>query len=348
MPGIDADTHVIECDDTWSYLRPDEQQWRPTRHDTDGRQFEWRGVQRFWYVGGQLIARGENPKAESEGPSAEVRNLRDVPGRLGWMDRLGVDVQILISTFFLAANIARPEAQVALSRSYNRWLAARCRESRGRLRWSVVPPLRDMAATIDELRFGAANGAVSVLLRPMEDKRLLSDPYLRPMLAEAERLDLALGIHIGNVDTPVYQQRDAVIFSVVPMAGAFVSLWVSDVPKRFPRLRFGFLEAGSEWLPFAFREISRGADGGMRQFITIGEAPLRGSNFFVAGTMDEDLPYVMRFAGGGNLVLGTDFGHQDLGSDIEAHRLLPARNDVGREMLPAVADRNGRALYALD
>src|SRR5205814_995501 len=29
MPVIDADTHIDECDDTWSYLRPDELKYKP-------------------------------------------------------------------------------------------------------------------------------------------------------------------------------------------------------------------------------------------------------------------------------------------------------------------------------
>ncbi|MSO65181.1 MAG: hypothetical protein EXQ85_05185 [Alphaproteobacteria bacterium] len=345
MHYIDADAHVIECDDTWSFLQAEEMRWKPARHDTDGLQFEWRGLSRFWYVAGQLIPRGSGARPGM--PSDEVSNLRDIPGRLAWMDRLGVDVQVLISTFFLAADLARPEAQLALMRSYNRWCADRCRSSNGRLRWSIVPPLKDMAATLEEIRFGAANGAASVLLRAMEDKRLLSDPYFRPMMAEAERLNLALGIHIGNVDTAVYQQRDAVIFSVAPMAGALVSLFVSDIPRRFPRLRFGFLEAGSEWLPFAFREISRGADGGLRQFVQVGAEPLRGTNFYVACTMDEDLSMVLRFSGPDNLVVGTDFGHNDLGTDVEAHRLLLGRTDVSADVLQRIADTNGRRLYGL-
>lgn len=345
MGAIDADTHVLETPETWDFLDPDDVRFRPLMVDADGGQTEWRGAKRLWSIEGQFIPRGEPPGPGM--PSDDIRMMQDPAGRVAAMDRLGVDVQVLISTFFLAADFKRAEVQVALARSYNRWLASRCDGSKGRLRWSIVPPLRDMAATLAELEWGAAHGAISVLMRPLEEKRLLTDPHFYPLYAAAERLNLAIGVHIGNVDTPIYQNRDAVIYSVVPMAAAFVTLFHSDVTRRFPNLRFGFLEAGSEWLPFALREISRGGQTGARKQINVGEGALSGTNFYIACTMDEDLPHVLKFAGPSNLVIGTDFGHQDFGTDVNAFEVLSARTDVSAVDLMRIVERNGRCLYGL-
>jgi predicted TIM-barrel fold metal-dependent hydrolase len=283
--------------------------------------------------------------AAPNAPPPADRTLADPKARVAAMDRLGIDIQVVISTFFLGADLRRVEAHRALARSCNRWLAECCRQTNGRLRWSLVPPLLDMGATIEEMRYGAANGAVSVLVRGIEGGRLLTDAYFSPMYAEAERLGLAIGVHIGLVDRQVHHQRSGIIFSVLPVIGAFVSLFVSDLPTRFPRLRFAFLEAGSEWLPFAFREISRGADTGRRQNIVVTDRPLSGTSFYVACTMDEDLSHVLRFAGDGNLVLGTDYGHQDLGTDETAHRVVSNRQDVPLYERHRIVDDNARALY---
>ena len=42
------------------------------------------------------------------------------------------------------------------------------------------------------------NGACAVLMRPIEGQRLLADPYFYPIYDEAQKLDLAIAIHIAN------------------------------------------------------------------------------------------------------------------------------------------------------
>jgi predicted TIM-barrel fold metal-dependent hydrolase len=345
MGYIDADAHVIECMDTWSHLRADEQRYHPTVINLEAQPGKASWMKRFWLYDGVLIPRGLDAKPGT--PSEAARDLSDVAERVSWMDKFGVETQVVIPSFFIGAEFKNPLAQVALARSYNRWMAERCARAPDRLKWSLVAPFLDINACLEELRWGARHGAVSVFFRALETCKLLSDPYFYPLYAEAEKLGLAIGIHIGNTQTEIYRQYGSVIFSVVTMAGAFVTLWVSEVPRRFPDLKFGFLEAGSEWLPYAFREISRGADVGMRKDVEMGRCPLAGSNFFIACTMDEDVPHVLRYAGPDNLVIGTDFGHEDLGSDLPAHRLFCQRTDVDAATLAKIADANGRRLYNL-
>ena len=66
--------------------------------------------------------------------------MRDIEGRLRHMDDLGVDVQVLYPTTMALGQISpRPEVDVAMSRSYNRWLGDVWRQGHGRLRWIAVP-----------------------------------------------------------------------------------------------------------------------------------------------------------------------------------------------------------------
>src|SRR5580704_9316739 len=115
---IDADAHVIESDRTWDYLEPHEQRYRPTA--LDGANGE-----KFWLVDGQLFSR----EAGNLDLPIAVRQLDDLKTRAEIMARSDIGAQVLYPTLFLQGMPSkRPEIQVALSRSYNRWLGEVWRE----------------------------------------------------------------------------------------------------------------------------------------------------------------------------------------------------------------------------
>ena len=39
--------------------------------------------------------------------------------------------------------------------------------------------------------------------------------------------------------------------------GAFHSFVISETPENFPRLRFGFVEVSSDWVPYVVRELTK-------------------------------------------------------------------------------------------
>ena len=83
----------------------------------------------------------------------------------------------------------RPEVSTALRRSYNRWLADRCAQSHGRLRWVCLPPLMNMDETIKELQFAKDHGACGILKKgDLEAGKWPADQYFHPLYEEANRL----------------------------------------------------------------------------------------------------------------------------------------------------------------
>jgi hypothetical protein len=64
----------------------------------------------------------------------EAREGENVAVRLKHMDELGVDIQVLWPTLFLERVADRPEAEIAVCKSYNRWLAHIWQQGKGRLR----------------------------------------------------------------------------------------------------------------------------------------------------------------------------------------------------------------------
>jgi hypothetical protein len=71
-------------------------------------------------------------------------------------------------------------------------------------------------------------------------------------------------------------------------------------------------------------------------------------NMYVAIETDEDVPYLATALGKQNLIVGTDFGHNDLGSEIGAHQTVLARPDVGADLATRITDTNARRLLDLD
>ena len=102
--------------------------------------------------------------------------------RLKHMDELGVDVQVIFPTMFIIPLTARPEIELALGRSYNRWMADIWKQAKERLRWAAVLPLLSIDKVFEEAKFAKENGACGIFLRGSECERLLSDSYFFPAL----------------------------------------------------------------------------------------------------------------------------------------------------------------------
>ena len=68
---------------------------------------------------------------------------------------------------------------------------------------------------------------------------------------------------------------------------------------------------------------------------------------YVTCQTDDDLEYVLGYAGENNLVIGTDYGHADNASEIEALRKLRTEGKIGARVIDKILGDNPRALYAL-
>jgi hypothetical protein len=71
------------------------------------------------------------------------------------------------------------------------------------------------------------------------------------------------------------------------------------------------------------------------------------NRMYVACQTDDDLAYVTRYTGEDNLVAGTDYGHADTSSELEALIRMREREDVAPGVMDKVLDANARALYGL-
>jgi predicted TIM-barrel fold metal-dependent hydrolase len=355
MPIIDADTHVDETEETWQYLSESEQRFRPvTVSQHSAAEGQVPGYDRFWLVDGHLRVRRIRDDKRT-GTTQGARELSDIPARLRQMDQLGVDTHVIYPTFFLSRVTDRPEVEVALCRSYNRWLADRCAQSSGRLQWVAVLPTLNIETSVEEIGWAKEHGACGVMKKGVElSGRSAGDPYFYPLYAAAAANDIAICIHSGSGEMEQNDLRrdHASMWSRgLPVVDAFTSLVVKGVPDRFPGLRVGFIEAGSSWIPYALDELwARKVRQAWHVSFDLKGDLLRQCRFYVACQTQEDLPYLLAHGVEDSLVIGTDYSHADGSAEIEALTLIRRKGEDGAIPIAAsqkILDANPRALYGL-
>jgi len=341
MPTIDADAHVLETDRTWDYILDSEREFRPRVVATPN---EKDSGGESWLIDGRLHGKARNVGADT--PQAS-REMEDIAARIAHMDALAVDLQVLYPTVFLRPFTNRPEVELALSRSYNRWLADIWKAGCGRLRWVVVLPLLTMDKALAEAKWAREKGACGIFIRGLEGDRLLSDPYFYPLYEEASRLDMPVCVHSATGSFAVHDffERECGFNKFkLAVVGSFHSIIFEDIPQRFPKLKFGFIEVSAQWIPYALHDIAR---RWQRKGKSLSKDVLSESRIYVACQTDDDLPYVLRYSGPDNLVIGSDYGHADTASELEALRILKERGEIGANVIDKILDDNPRALYGL-
>ncbi|MEE2720530.1 MAG: hypothetical protein VYB45_01870 [Pseudomonadota bacterium] len=68
---------------------------------------------------------------------------------------------------------------------------------------------------------------------------------------------------------------------------------------------------------------------------------------WVACQVTDDLDWVLKYAGEDNLVVGSDYGHADTSTEIDAIRKLKDDGRVPAPIVDKILDDNARALYGI-
>jgi len=357
MPTIDSDAHVVESERTWDYIDKADQKYRPLIVKPRGE-----GGGEYWYIDGKIrglvrivltaqdVADVARRTGRDMNTPQETREMENVPARLKHMDELGIDIQVLYPTMFIEQIADKPEWEIPISKGYNRWLADIHAQGQGRLRWICVLPLLDMSTALEELKFCAAHGACGVFMRGIEGQRMITDPYFYPLYEEMSRLNLAVGVHVGNANPYVidsvsqYNGGGSFWKFRIPVIGAFHSVVMSEVPALFPKLRFHWAEAAAQWIPYVVKDFQR-RWGAINRHLP--ENPLKEYRQFVSCQTDDDVDYVLKYSGEDNLVIGTDYGHNDQSTEIEALRNLKNQGGITARQYEKIVYDNAKELFGL-
>lgn len=354
MPVIDADTHVDECESTWEKLEGTEfEKFIPITlnlpTEVNGHAGYRGSCERMWLVENQMQNRAI--RDEINHPLRVYRELEDVPGRLAHMDDMGVEAQILYPTFFIRYSTDNAEAELALTTTYNRWLADRCAKSNGRLRWAAVLPFLRPDAAAEELRWAKENGACGFFKRGFDLNRWVTNPHFYPVYEEANALDLPMCIHTGHPLPGDEWDRG------FPIMHSFTEIVKSKLPEKFPSLRFGYIEAGASWIPYMvsqlgarIRQNERGLDKELPQMYELAPNLFRDNRAFVTVDLIDDIESILKFGTEDNLMIGTDYSHTDISANLGAFAGVQAWVNEGRlteSQATKLLETNARVFYGL-
>ncbi len=354
MPVIDADTHVDECEDTWKKLEgtpyakyiPVTVSMLPEEAQRAGYNLT---TSRSWVVEGRLQNRAI--RDEINHPPRVRRELQDVPGRLAHMDEMGVDVQVIFPTFFIRYNTMNAEAEWALTTTYNRWIAEKCANTKGRLRWAAVLPLLQPGKAVEELRWAKEHGACGIFKRGFDLDRTVTDAHFFPIYEEASALDLPLCIHTGHPLPGREWDRG------FPIIYSFTALVTSGVAKNFPKVRFGFIESGASWIPYAMSQLGaqkraslRGRQARLPKLYELEPQIFRANRIFITIDPIDDVESLLRFGTEDSLMIGTDYSHTDISANLSALDEVRSWADEGRishAQAQKILESNSQAFYGL-
>ena len=353
MGYVDADCHGLETGrHTWEYFDPSERHYGPPA------QGPWVFENSVITVDAPLVGAASlaDPelKARLEKYYPEgTNNLSNIPARLKVMDMMGVDVQICFSNFWLLDPVEDPAREAALARSWNRFAAEWTAPSNGRIRWMAHPPARTMERAFQEAEFAAKNGAAGLEISGYKYEIAPGNPFWHPLYERAQDLDLCIAFHLGGPGTLFKRAPEDYYYRTFSrVQGAFHSLLMFDIARKFPKLKFAFVETSAAWVPVALAAMFRTRNGSpsIREFgdwRKRGADYLANANMYVTALMDEDMGYTVNYTGHDRMMIGTDYSHMDVGSDPEGLRHTMERTDVPKATLTKIVDDNPRRCYGV-
>ena len=356
MTVLDADGHVEESQAMFSFLAKDCYPRRPIplgfAPDTiygecnavwliDGKSYpKLTGKGGVRFVTPTLMER-----AKKKPFSIPAQELTDVQARLGDLDRAGIDKQVVYPTLFLTTTTDDLKLEAALFRAYNDFMADACNKSGGRIKFAAQVPIRDVQESATELRRAKELGAVAVMLLGVAWDKSLGKEDLYPFYEEAARLDMPVCIHFGwgcPAITDAFDASDTFNSAVLPVLMGFRSVMATRLLETFPKLRFGFLESGSQWVPYLIHQLKRGG--------RLSKDPaeyFKEGRVYIACEADEDINYLTNLIGEDTLVTASDYPHGDPSHEENMAQAIMAREDVPQKVREKILSANPQRLYGL-
>jgi predicted TIM-barrel fold metal-dependent hydrolase len=195
---------------------------------------------------------------------------------------------------------------------------------------------------------------VAAMIPSMGLARHISHKEYWPIYEEAEKLDCPLAVHGGS-----YAELGFNSFTVFPatralgmpfpLAIAATGLIVDGVLDAFPRLRVGFLEGGTAWIPLVIDRLERERIYSGLPGDTPPEEYFRSGRLFVGCEGNERaLSYAIERVGRQAFMFCSDFPHEiTMDNCMEEIDEILERNDLIEEDKTAILGDNARAFYKL-
>ena len=335
---MDSDLHVMEPADLYERYLDEKYRARAPKYMGKSRaDLNW------WQVDGHTVPPFANSEAvvgpqrylhsKSEDLYQEARaSGYSAETHLKAMDVEGVDVAILYRSVahpLVAIDALEPAFADALCRAFNSWLADYVKADPERLKGAAILSLHDPELAAAEARRAVEElGFVAVVLLPTPlNGRNLNASENDVLWAEVQRLDVPVGFHptsIGSfreyvsnrfLNHPNFRTLNHAASFPLELMLCLGTMTVGGVLPRFPRLRIALLEGTCGWLPWWLHRLDdQWQKYGGGEAIKLDALP---SEYFrrqcyIAADVDEELlRVVVDEVGDDNIVVSTDYPHQD-------------------------------------
>ncbi len=192
-----------------------------------------------------------------------------------WMetlDKANIESTVLYPTAGLSFTMIQDSAwAVALARAYNNWFADRYHGKSKRLRGVALIPLQNVPEAVKELRravekLGMVGAVLPANSADIGVRKALGHPDYWPIYEEAERLNVPVATHGApsmNLGLNSFNHFAMTMALEHPISQQvqLTSFMLEGVFDRFKKLRVGFLEAGTGWVPYMMDRLDRVFDG---------------------------------------------------------------------------------------
>ena len=282
FPGIqiiDSDTHWSEPHDLWTARAPAKyRDLVPQIKEHNGR--------RKWVVAGDVPISGDSAASAIQPNGEKILGLEflkhdvttvhpasyDCDARLALMDDMGVSHGIVYPNVagFGNQNFLKVDdraLRIACVEIYNDYMAELQEKSEGRILPMALVPWWDIEACVSEVeRCHTMDMRGIVMCSNPHDSGMpnFAQPEWRPFWEICEHLDMTINFHIGasegDIDWSGSVPYDTWTGDVkLTLGGAAIflgncrwmaNLLVTDVPERYPDLKFVSVESGIGWIPF--------------------------------------------------------------------------------------------------
>jgi len=295
------------------------------------------------------------PRIEPRKPDTFDRSVG--PERwLEFLGRTGIEYAVLYPTEGLAyGHVVFPEWAVAYARTYNNWLYEKYLKVSPRFKGVALIPMQDVPNAVAELKRAVRDlGMVGAMIPSNGLNKHVGAKEYWPIYEEAERLDCALAVHGGsysNLGFNTYTVFPATraLGMPFPLAIAMTGLMVDGVLDAFPRLRVGFLEGGTSWIPLVIDRLEREMEyGGLPYRLKKSpEEYFRSGRIFVGCEGNEKaLAYAIERVGPKPFMFASDFPHEiSIANCMEEIDEVLEREDLKQEHKMAILGDNARRFY---
>jgi len=259
---------------------------------------------------------------DKERPFADQRRgLHDIAGRMEDMATDGVDAEICFPTLGLWLYcLDNADAEAASCRVYNDWHSSLLGGNLDRFVRCGMLPVRDLSASLEELRYLASKGFTAAMLPAVVPPGLpkYNDPVWDPVFALAGELEIVLVMHTGTGLESVQSERGpggAIInYSTQAMdaMNTTVYLVAGGVLDRNPKAKVAFIESGASWLSAIgerMDEVSEAHDQFVRPKLSL--KPSEIINRQIWASFQHDRACILTRRSTPNLLFATDYPHAE-------------------------------------